>query len=88
MLLKFVGKGRELGGESNIGGKRGLRGIMTIELYYSNTIFWVEENFFEVEKPVTLLKNEDFRSFQDLFTILLSIKNIYEPSLLGGSSRF
>lgn len=26
--------------------------------------------------------------FQDLFTVLLSIKNICEPSLLGDSSRF
>ena len=64
MLQKFVGKGRELGDGGNIGGKRGLRGIMTIELYFSNTISWVEENYFEIEKPVvTLLKNEDFRSF-------------------------
>lgn len=36
---------------------------MTIGLYYSNTVSWVEGNYFEVEKPVTVLKNEDFRSF-------------------------
>ena len=74
MLLKFSEEGRELGGEDNIGGKWGLEKIMTIRLYSSNTISWVKRNYFEVEKLVTVLKNEDFCSFLRFIHYIIKYK--------------